>query len=210
MDFIVINLAYRSVADPAILAWADGLLETYPDRRAIVNSHWIIGTGDPASFGGQGQAIYDRLKDDANFFLMNSGHVHGEGKRSDTYQGRTVHTILTDYQSAANGGNGFLRILTFSPTNDTIHVESYSPTLGRAVNSSDGVTSWTGAYDLPCTSAGRRNDDAHGEARAGLGASRSDQRLAAQLCSALRHASDELQQQRCDHRRSDRRHEVGG
>ena len=154
MDFIVINLAYRSVADPAILAWADGLLETYPDRRAIVNSHWIIGTGDPASFGGQGQAIYDRLKDNANFFLMNSGHVHGEGKRSDTYQGRTVHTILTDYQSAANGGNGFLRILTFSPTNDTIHVESYSPTLGRAVNSSDGVTSWTGAYDLPYTMQG--------------------------------------------------------
>ena len=154
MDFIVINLAYRSVADPAILAWADGLLETYPDRRAIVNSHWIIGTGDPASFGGQGQAIYDRLKDNANFFLMNSGHVHGEGKRSDTYQGRTVHTILTDYQSAANGGNGFLRILTFSPTNDTIHVESYSPTLGRAVNSSDGVTAWTGAYDLPYTMPG--------------------------------------------------------
>ena len=149
MDFIVVNLAYRSVADPAILDWADGLLKTYPDRRAIVNSHWIIGTGDPASFGGQGQAIYDRLKDNVNFFLMNSGHVHGEGKRSDTYQGRTVHTILTDYQSAANGGNGFLRILTFSPTNDTIHVESYSPTLGRAVNSSDGVTSWTGAYDLP-------------------------------------------------------------
>ena len=154
MDFIVINLAYRSVADPAILDWADGLLETYPDRRAIVNSHWIIGTGDPASFGGQGQAIYDRLKDNVNFFLMNCGHVHGEGKRSDTYQGHTVHTILTDYQSAANGGNGFLRILTFSPANDTIHVESYSPTLGRAVNSSDGVTSWTGAYDLPYTMEG--------------------------------------------------------
>ena len=154
MDFIVINLAYRSVADPAILDWADGLLETYPDRRAIVNSHWIIGTGDPASFGGQGQAIYDRLKDNVNFFLMNCGHVHGEGKRSDTYQGHTVYTILTDYQSAANGGNGFLRILTFSPANDAIHVESYSPTLGRAVNSSDGVTSWTGAYDLPYTMEG--------------------------------------------------------
>ena len=29
-------------------------------------------------------------------------------------------------------------------------MESYSPTLDRAVNSSDGVVSWTGPYDLPC------------------------------------------------------------
>jgi hypothetical protein len=43
-------------------------------------------------------------------------------------------------QKAANGGNGFFRILAFKPASNTIHVESYSTTLGRAVNSSDGVT----------------------------------------------------------------------
>lgn len=155
MDFIVINLAYRPAADPAILDWADALLKQYPNHRAIVNSHWIINTGNPASFGGQGQAIYDRLKNNPNLFLMNCGHVHGEGYRADSFDGRTVHTILTDYQSTANGGNGFLRILTFRPASNTIHVESYSPTLGRAVNSSDGVVAWGGAYDLPYTMSGQ-------------------------------------------------------
>lgn len=154
MDFIVINLAFRASADQGILDWADSLLKANPSRRAIVNSHWIINTGNPASFGGQGLAIYDNLKDNPNLFLMLSGHVHGEGQRSDTFEGRTVHTILTDYQALANGGNGFLRILTFKPSTNTIHVESYSPTLNRAVNSSDGVVSWGGSYDLPYTMSG--------------------------------------------------------
>jgi hypothetical protein len=149
LDFIYISLAYRTSADAGVLNWADSLLGAYPNRRGIVASHWFINIGDPATFGGQGQAVYDKLKSNPNLFLMLSGHVHGEGKRSDTYQGRTVHSILTDYQSTANGGNGFLRILTFKPSSNTIHVESYSPTLGRAVNSSDGVTAWTPAYDLP-------------------------------------------------------------
>jgi hypothetical protein len=149
MDFIVVNLAYRDAADKAVLDWADSLLKAYPNRRAIITSHWIINLGEPASFGGQGQEVYDRMKNNPNLFLMLCGHFHGEGRRSDTFQGRTVHTVLSNYQAIANGGNGFLRILTFRPATNTIHVESYSPTLGRAVNSSDGVASWSGPYDLP-------------------------------------------------------------
>jgi hypothetical protein len=148
LDFIVINLAYRSVADPAILDWADALLKANPTRRAIINSHWVINTGNPATFGGQGQAIYDRLKNNSNLFLMLCGHVAGEGRRADTYQGRTVYSILSDYQGTANGGNGFMRIITFSPASNSIHVESFSPALDRAVNASDSIPAWTGPYDL--------------------------------------------------------------
>jgi len=46
MDFILVNLAYRSVADPAVLAWADGLLETYPDRG---RSSTATGSSAPAT-----------------------------------------------------------------------------------------------------------------------------------------------------------------
>jgi hypothetical protein len=148
MDFIVVNLSYRDSADKAVLDWADVLLKAYSERRAIITSHYIITTGDPAMFGGPGQAIYDRLRHNPNLFLMLCGHFHGEGRRSDTLGGRTVHTVLSNYQATANGGNGFLRILTFRPSTNTIHVESYSPTLGRAVNSSDGIASWSGPYDL--------------------------------------------------------------
>src|SRR3984893_375152 len=56
MDFIVINLAYDESADPNVLAWANGLLQTYSSRRAIVMSHYLINDGFNASWRSQGQA----------------------------------------------------------------------------------------------------------------------------------------------------------
>ena len=108
-----------------ILDWADALLKAYPNRRAIVTSHWIINTGNPASFSAQGQDIYDALKNNPNLFLMLCGHVPGEGQRSDTFQGRTVYSVLQDYQGRVNGGDGWLRYFVFSPANNTISAKTY-------------------------------------------------------------------------------------
>jgi hypothetical protein len=129
MDFIVINLEYNPSA--AVLSWADALLGTYSNRRAIVVSHDIINTGNPGAFSSAGQAIYNALKDNPNLFLMLCGHIHGEGRRVDVYNGNTVNTLLADYQSYANGGDGFLRILHFSPARNEITVETYSPSLAQ-------------------------------------------------------------------------------
>ena len=132
MDFIVINLEYVSVASYA-LDWADGLLKTYSNRRAIVVSHSILdypgSTPLNTPFTGWGQDIYDALKDNPNLFLMLCGHNHAEGMRTDVYNVSTVYSVLADYQDLPNGGNGWLRILRFSPANDTITVQTYSPTL---------------------------------------------------------------------------------
>ena len=151
MDFIVIHMEYDARAKSfyqGVLDWADALLKAYPTRRAIITSHWIVNTGNPATFSTQGQNIYDDLKDNPNLFLMLCGHVHGEGRRSDVYQGRTVYSILSDYQETKNGGNGFLRALTFKPSTNTIRVESYSPWVNRAVDATDAIPSWTTSYDL--------------------------------------------------------------
>lgn len=148
LDFIVINLAYRTTADTAVHDWADALLKAYPNRRGIVTSHWIINTGNPATFGGQGQAIYDNLKDNPNLFLLLCGHVHGEGRRTDVFSGHTVYSVLHDFQDASNGGNGFLRIFTFSPANNLITTETWSPTLNRAATTADVSTS-LGTFTLP-------------------------------------------------------------
>ena len=110
---------------------ADGLLKAYPDRRAIVASHYIVGTGNPASFGTQGQTIYDNLKDNPNLFLLVCGHICEEGQRTDVFAGRTVYSVLSDYQCRSNGGNGWLRTMTFSPANDTISFKTYSVTLNQ-------------------------------------------------------------------------------
>jgi len=130
MDFIIIHFEYDTTPLPAVLTWADGLLQTHSDKRAIVVTHSMVGMGHPSPFSAQGAAIYNELKDRPNLFLLLGGHVHAEGRRQDTYEGRTIHGILSDYQARPNGGNGLLRIMTFSPANNTISVKTYSPTLG--------------------------------------------------------------------------------
>ena len=130
-DFIVIDLEYnRTALDAGLLGWANRLLQTYPKRRAIVVTHWDINSGNPGTFSAAGQSIYDALKTNANLFLTLGGHVHpGQGQRQDTFNGHTVHSLLANYQEWANGGSGYLRLLTFHPDSNTIQVQTYSPTL---------------------------------------------------------------------------------
>jgi hypothetical protein len=154
MDFIVINLEYDTSPDLDVLDWADALLKTNRDRRAIVVGHYLMNIGEGASFGTQGQMTYDALKNNANLFLMLCGHMHGEGRRIDVYQGRTVYTLLADYQDLPNGGNGWLRILEFSPAVDEIRVTTYSPWLDAygtdAVMGTDTTSAvFTIPYDMP-------------------------------------------------------------
>jgi hypothetical protein len=133
MDFIVINMAYM---DPqyngaelnSVLAWANNLLQTYSTRRGIVVSHYLINDGLNASWSNQGLATYNALNGNPNLFLMLSGHfTPPEGQRTDTSNGNTINTLLSDYQEQGNGGDGYLRIMKFSPANNLISVSSYSP-----------------------------------------------------------------------------------
>ena len=151
MDFIIIHLEYDTTPSAAVLAWADNLLKIYPNHRAIVTSHWIVNTGFNATFSGQGLAIYDTLKTNANFFLMVCGHIGGEGQRTDVYQGHTVYSILTDYQSRTNGGDGWMRYYTFSPSNNVIRAFTYSPWLNKYETDAD--SQFTLPYDMNISGA---------------------------------------------------------
>ncbi|MGH9869646.1 MAG: LamG-like jellyroll fold domain-containing protein [Candidatus Polarisedimenticolia bacterium] len=137
MDFIALHLEFMPSDTPlrqAVLAWADSVLKAYPGRRAMLTTHYILESGTSTSFGNQGQAIYDALKGNPNLFLMLGGHLDQASRRIDTYNGNTIRTLKSDYQSRPNGGNGWLRIMSFSPADGTIHVETYSPTLGQFIN----------------------------------------------------------------------------
>ncbi|SKB01648.1 Calcineurin-like phosphoesterase [Prosthecobacter debontii] len=131
LDFIIIHIEYDTTPDQPVLDWADALLKAHPHRRGIITSHWMVNTGNPATFSAMGQALYDNLKDNPNLFLMLGGHIHGEGQRSDTFEGRTVHSVLQDYQGRSNGGDGWLRYFVFSPANNTITAKTYSPKLDQ-------------------------------------------------------------------------------
>ncbi len=126
-DFLSISLEYRGSANAEVLDWAEGLVQAYPDRRVIVTTHHLVNTGNPASWSSYGEAIYERLKGYPNLDLMLGGHIHGEGQREDTFEGNTTYSLLQDYQGYSEGGQGYLRILTFEPAHNKIYVSTYSP-----------------------------------------------------------------------------------
>jgi hypothetical protein len=129
LDFVVVNFRYDTTQDAAISAWGRRVLETHPDAFGVVNSHFIVDSA--GEFGPQGQAIYDALRSVQNLQLMTCGHIADEERRSDTYMGHRIDSMLADYQGRAEGGGGFLRIWEFSPANDELTVRSYSPSHDR-------------------------------------------------------------------------------
>jgi hypothetical protein len=149
LDFICISLEYGTTTDTQVLDWADGLLKAYPTRQGIIVHHNLIGAGEQAAWENGGQTLYDALKDNPNLFLMLCGHVTGEGKRMDVFQGDTVHTLLADYQGRSNGGNGWLRVLEFSPASSLIRVKTFSPTLNSLETDGDSQFSLSYVMGAP-------------------------------------------------------------
>jgi hypothetical protein len=135
LDFVVLSLEYDTVPDGDVLDWAGDVLDEHSDRRAILISHYLLGTD--GAFSSQGLLTYEALKNHPNLFLMMAGHLTGESARVDTHEGNSVYTLLADYQFRDNGGDGWLRILEFSPSDDEIHVQTWSPTRGEFETDTD-------------------------------------------------------------------------
>lgn len=152
MDFIIIHLKYNLSYYPdqasAILSWADNLLHTYSNRRAIVVTHYLLNTSN--NFGPDGSLIYSELKDNPNLFLMLGGHLDTEGQRQDPGDdGHTIYSLRSDYQNRANGGNGWLRLMRFSPSVNKIFVTTYSPYLNQY--ETDANSQFSLDYDMSGT-----------------------------------------------------------
>jgi len=128
MDFIAIGIDVWPDYDEIV--WADTILQAYPNRRAIVISHDVLNSC--GEWSPSGYWIYNTLKHNSNLFLILCGHCRydeGEARRTDIYNGNTVYTLLANYQGYPNGGNGYLRIMTFYPAINQIKVQTYSPYL---------------------------------------------------------------------------------
>jgi hypothetical protein len=151
MDFILINLAYNP--STAVLDWADGILKANSGRRAIVESHSILNTDNSWS----NQSVFTALSDNPNLFLMLCGHVSsatdGAAYRSEVgADSHTIHIMEADYQNYPNGGNGYLRILKFSPSADKIYATTYSPFSGGSITTFPDQMEM--AYDMEDGSVG--------------------------------------------------------
>jgi len=135
MDFIIIHLENNPTS--GAITWANNLLKTKSNLRAIVSSHDMLLPGNPAAFSSAGSNIYKGLKTNPNLFLMLCGHEDGTGQRTDTYSGNTINSLMSDYQYGTNGGNGWLRLMKFVPSLNQIQVQTYSPYTGKYHTTSD-------------------------------------------------------------------------
>ena len=135
----------------ASLSWAAQVIQNNPGAQVIITTHayeYFDNTRVSAcnSFDAQyyglgadndGDAMWTKLvRQYNNISLVLSGHeVRGAGQdatghRSDLgTNGNLVNQILSNYQNVTNGGNGYLRIMKFHPSSDTIDVLTYSPYL---------------------------------------------------------------------------------
>jgi len=129
IDFIVLFLEFDNQPNPEVMTWASEVLVEHADRFAIVAAHSLLFAN--GNWTPQGKSVYKHLKHHPNVQLMVSGHIPGESRREDKFRSHTIHTLLSDFQTDDMGGNGMLRILTFDPAADQIHVQTYSPTLDQ-------------------------------------------------------------------------------
>jgi len=149
-DFIVLALTMDAGKDPDLMHWANEVLHANSNRQAIVVTHSLLGPAawpHPAPWTKEGLKIFPALTNNPNLFLMLCGHRHGEGRRHEVLgNGQSVDVVLSDYQSYTNGGSGFMRLMEFSPRNQTVRVKTFSPWTQQWTTNTDGCFSlaWAG------------------------------------------------------------------
>jgi hypothetical protein len=126
-QFLVLLLEYDELQQGAIFDWARGVMRAHPSHRVIVGAHYLIDA--EARWGEQGRRVYEALREEPNLTLMLCGHMVTEARRSDPKVNGSVHTLLSDYQSRRDGGEGWLRLLRFFPNQGRVSVFTYSPSL---------------------------------------------------------------------------------
>ncbi len=161
MEFVIVHTEFDSTFQTLLtptLEWVDGVLDAHADRRAILSSHHLLCPttacpNDTNDWSSQGLATYDKVKDNQNLFLMITGHSSHSAyqpRRTDMFDGHTIHTFLANYQRGEvcplRCGNGFLRIMTFSPANNEIQMATYSPWLDEY--KTDDEHQFTLPYDM--------------------------------------------------------------
>ena len=142
-DFVVLSLVMAAGSNRKLMRWANAVLQSNVNRRALVVTHSLLNKTlqpTPPTWTPEGPAIFNALTNNPNLFLMLCGHRHGQGRRHEIIgpEGRAVDILLADYQ-ATEGGNGYLRLLEFSPGNHVIRVKTFSPWTGLWSTDIDGM-----------------------------------------------------------------------
>ena len=154
--FLILEFVPRDAA----LQWAASILDANLDKPVIVVTHSHMYTDNTrADRCDTRDMVNDNNGDDVwtkllsqypNILMVLSGHMtNGNGsRRADLgVNGNLVNQLFSNYQELANGGNAWLRIMKFHPSQNTIDVLTYSPFLNSYMT--DDPNQFTIYYNNP-------------------------------------------------------------
>ncbi|MEE2888498.1 MAG: DNRLRE domain-containing protein [Planctomycetota bacterium] len=137
-DFMHLALEWFPTDDA--IAWAQSKIVANPTLPTIVTTHQYLGWGaaprydfagaTPNSGGdNSGEGVREKLVEPfPQVFMVLCGHFPGGSyKHGNTRLGQRVLECLFNYQSDANGGNGWMNLLEFSPDQAQVRSDCFSP-----------------------------------------------------------------------------------
>ena len=163
-DYLVLALEFAP--RDLVVEWADTIVSNHPNHRVILITHsylypdstrldWAVKgldqVGNPHSYllakppnvddVNDGEELWQKLvKKHDNFIMAMNGH-HGPVEAglltSLGDNGNVVHQMFVNYQFRSEGGDGYLRILTFKADTGAVEVKSYSPVLDQYYTTPD-------------------------------------------------------------------------
>jgi hypothetical protein len=155
----------------SVLTWAAQVIQSNADKQVIITTHAYeyfdntrvssCNSFDAQYYGlgadNDGDSMWAKvMRQYSNITMVLSGHeIRGAGQDAAGHRmdlgvhGNLVNQILSNYQNVTNGGNGYLRIMKFHPSSDTIDVSTYSPYLNSFLTDSTNQFTipwhnWTG------------------------------------------------------------------
>ena len=153
-DYLFISLDFCPTSDE--IKWANEILTNHSNRKVILTTHAYLDdtteTRTPHTCGNTDYIWNDLVKQYDNLKIVLCGHEHDPGEDGQAYRmdynlaGKPVHQILADYQDSPSGGNGWLRIMEFVPSEDKIYVKTYSPYLNKY--NTDSAAQFTLNYEM--------------------------------------------------------------
>jgi hypothetical protein len=164
----------------AELAWAQGILDSHKHMPAMLTTHRYLQDAEDYTSGVplvpsgryppvwyQVEPVYHPngiqaeeffrwfVRTNTNVFLVTCGHFHEEYRQTSVnVAGLPVHEVLADFQDDPNGGDGWMRIMTFDTAANTIEVDTYSPTLAAVRTADESDFTLVVAFDAYRTPAG--------------------------------------------------------
>jgi len=153
--FLMLEFYPRDIA----LAWAQSIMAANPGAEVILVTHaYMYKDSTRVSLcddinaqtynvgaDNDGESLWKKfVSQSSQISLVLNGHFaytdstnEGVGRQTELgVNGNVVNEMLSDYQEMTNGGSGYLRILTFHPSLNTIDVKTYSPTLNSYLTDS--------------------------------------------------------------------------